>query len=145
VHEQAAVPHHAGDLSPAQAFERLRDDPSAVLVDVRTRAEWTYVGVPDLRALGKEVVTLEWQTFPDGVVNAGFLPALRRAGIRPGTPLLFLCRSGARSASAAAAATADGMGPAYNVSEGFEGTPDSAGHRGSVSGWKVAGLPWRQS
>ena len=61
------------------------------------------------------------------------------------TPVLFLCRSGGRSAAAASVATAAGFGPAYNVAEGFEGDPDAHGHRGTVNGWKVAGLAWRQT
>jgi rhodanese-related sulfurtransferase len=58
--------------------------------------------------------------------------------------VLLLCRSGARSRAAAIALTAAGYGPCYNVSEGFEGDRDGAAHRGSVGGWKVAGLPWAQ-
>ncbi len=135
---------HAGDLEPRQAWDRLAADPDAVLVDVRTRAEWSFVGVPDLREVAREVLTVEWTTFPDGERNPAFLDELRAAGVAPGAPLLFLCRSGARSAAAAEAATAAGLGPAYNVSDGFEGPVDARGHR-AVAGWKASGLPWRQS
>ena len=69
--------------------------------------------------------------------------SLREAGVEPGTPLYFLCRSGVRSRAAAAAATSAGLGPAHNVLDGFEGGHDDDGHR-SVSGWKNVGLPWRQ-
>jgi rhodanese-related sulfurtransferase len=64
--------------------------------------------------------------------------------VRPERPVLFLCRSGVRSAAAAEAAARAGYAHAYNVTEGFEGPLDADGHRG-VSGWKAAGLPWRQS
>lgn len=134
---------YAGDVTPQEAYEALRDDPSAVLVDVRTNAEWSYVGLPDLTGLGKQVVCIEWQTFPDGQVNPGFTEELGGTGVAADAPIYFLCRSGVRSKAAAAAATRLGLGPAYNILEGFEGPPDDAGHR-TVSGWKRAGLPWRQ-
>jgi len=38
-----------------------------------------------------------------------------------------------------------GFTEAYNILEGFEGDKDENGHRGNVSGWKAAGLPWMQS
>lgn len=134
---------YAGDVTPAQAWERLSADPSAVLVDVRTAAEWSYVGLPDLSGLGRQVVTVEWQTYPSGRPNEAFLTQLAEAGLERGTTAFYLCRSGVRSIAAAEAATAAGLGTAYNVLEGFEGPHDAHGHR-SVAGWKVAGLPWRQ-
>ncbi|MGE0096622.1 MAG: rhodanese-like domain-containing protein, partial [Alphaproteobacteria bacterium] len=33
----------------------LARDPNSVLVDVRSQAEWSFVGVPDLSSLGKKV------------------------------------------------------------------------------------------
>jgi ribonuclease HI/rhodanese-related sulfurtransferase len=135
---------YAGDLTPRQAWDLLRSDPDAVLVDVRTRAEWAFVGVPDLTDVGKQPVTVEWTRWPGGDANPAFLDEVRGAGVRPGTPVLFLCRSGQRSAAAATVATEAGLGPAYNVADGFEGHTDAEGHRGSV-GWRAEGLPWRQS
>jgi rhodanese-related sulfurtransferase len=136
---------YAGDLDPTESFRLLSDDPDAVLVDVRTRAEWSYVGLPDLTQLGKRVLTVEWVGFPDGARNGGFLAELDAAGIPRDAPVLFLCRSGVRSVAAAEAASAAGFSRAFNVAQGFEGNPDPAGHRGTVAGWKAAGLPWRQS
>jgi rhodanese-related sulfurtransferase len=136
---------YAGDLSPSEAYEMLAADPEAVLVDVRTRAEWSYVGIPDLSEVGRDVVLAEWVTFPDGTRNPQFLDALSSATARPDTPLVFLCRSGVRSVAAAEAATAAGFTAAYNVTEGFEGSSNASGHRGTEAGWKVRGLPWRQT
>jgi rhodanese-related sulfurtransferase len=76
--------------------------------------------------------------------NPDFAAELARAGVGKGQPLYFICRSGARSRSAAIAMTAEGYGPCYNVAGGFEGNRDSEGHRGTVEGWKAAGCPWRQ-
>lgn len=135
---------YAGDLPPKQAWDLLASDPEAVLVDVRTSAEWQWVGGVDLSELGKPVVGIEWMTSA-GEPNHRFVEQLGEAGLTPETPVLFLCRSGGRSAAAASVATAAGFGPAYNVAEGFEGDPDAHDHRGTVNGWKVAGLAWRQT
>jgi rhodanese-related sulfurtransferase len=122
---------YAGDLTPSEAYDLVRDDPDAVLVDVRTTAEWAQVGIPDLSGLGKQVVFLEWQQGPQRSLNPSFVEDLRQA-VAPDAPLVMICRSGVRSISAAQAATAAGLGPAYNVLEGFEGR----------AGWVRVGLPW---
>jgi rhodanese-related sulfurtransferase len=134
---------YAGDVAPEDAYAALAAEEDAVLVDVRTAAEWSYVGLPDLSALGKRVICVEWQRFPDGAINGDFVEQLQDAGLPDGAPIYFLCRSGVRSIAAAEAAAGAGLGTAYNVLEGFEGPHDEHGHR-AVSGWKNAGLPWRQ-
>jgi rhodanese-related sulfurtransferase len=121
----------------------LRDDPSAVLVDVRTAAEWQFVGVPDITPLGRKAVLVEWVGYPSGAPNPNFLSQLAAAGVGPEQPIVFLCRSGHRSIGAAEAATAAGLGPSYNVLDGFEGGLDPEKHRGAV-GWRAEGFPWRQ-
>ena len=137
-------PGYAGDITPEQAWELLSDNPEAVLVDCRTEAEWRFVGVPDLAPLRRDVVFVEWNK-SDGSHNDAFIDDLGKSGIAPGTrPVVFLCRSGNRSIGSAQAATAAGIGPSYNVLDGFEGNLDENGHRG-VTGWKAVGLPWRQS
>ncbi|HEY5515367.1 MAG TPA: rhodanese-like domain-containing protein [Pengzhenrongella sp.] len=137
---------YAGDLTLSQAWDLLAADERAVLVDVRTEAEWRYVGVPDIAGLGRAAALVEWVGYPSGAVNPRFLQQLAEAGLAPGDgrPVVFLCRSGVRSIAAAKTATAAGLGPAYNVLDGFEGGIDDAGHRGAT-GWRAAGLPWRQS
>jgi rhodanese-related sulfurtransferase len=132
------------DIEPEQTWQALQDDPMAVLVDVRTDAEWNFVGLPDLDGLGKQVVLIPWQAYPTMQVNGAFAAHLAQAGLTPGHRLYFICRSGARSLSAGLAAQAAGFPHAYNVADGFEGPVDAEGHRGTVAGWKAAGLPWRQ-
>lgn len=133
---------YAGELTLEEAWAMLRDEPAAVLVDVRTTAEWNFVGVPTLDELGKETRHVEWSTYPGGAHNPAFVDQ-STAGLEPGVPILLLCRSGARSLAAAKALTSAGHGPAYNISAGFEGPLDAAGHRSG--GWRHSGLPWRQS
>jgi len=142
--EEASTMTHVPDVSPAATWEALRSDKQAALVDVRTDAEWAFVGVPDLGATGKEPVLIPWQIYPSMQVNGGFVDDLRRAGLTPAHKIYFLCRSGARSLAAGQAAVAAGFPLAFNVADGFEGPPDAAGHRGVVAGWKAASLPWRQ-
>ena len=132
------------DVSPPQAFQALQDDPQAVLVDVRTDAEWNFVGVPDLGAIGKQVVLIPWQVFPSMQVNDHFAEHLRRAGVTAESKVYYLCRSGARSLAAGQAAQMAGFPHAFNVADGFEGPVDGEGHRGHVAGWKASELPWRQ-
>lgn len=123
----------------------LTDKPDAVLIDVRTDAEFAYVGAPDLSRLEKPVYRISWKIFPDMSRNPHFEEAVKDAVPSKDTPMLFLCRSGVRSIAAATAMATLGYTHCYNVSEGFEGDCSEAGHRGTVGGWKVRGLPWVQS
>ena len=132
------------NIPPPQVWAALRDDPQAQLVDVRTDAEWTYVGLTDLSGAGKQPVLIPWQIFPRMEVNASFIDQLRQAGFTPEHRIYFICRSGVRSLAAAQAAQAAGFPNAFNVADGFEGNPDAEGHRGRLAGWKAEGLPWRQ-
>ena len=134
---------YAGDISPADAWDILQKDPKAQLVDVRTTAEWNYVGLPDLASVGREAVLVEWQSFPSMRQNPSFVADTERtAPVSKDTPLLFLCRSGVRSRHAAKAATEAGYTQCYDILEGFEGDKDANGHRKNVGGWCKAGLPW---
>ncbi len=135
----------AGDIPVEEAWAVLRDERDATLIDVRTDAEWSYVGVPDLTGLGKQPLLVSWQRFPDMAINAEFIEMLHRAGLSLDAANLFICRSGVRSRAAALVMAAEGFSRCYNVAEGFEGDKDASQHRGTTGGWKAAGLPWIQS
>lgn len=132
------------NVTPKQAWQALLEDPKAALIDVRTDAEWAFVGLPDLSEAGKQAVLIPWQTYPAMQINENFLDQLAQSGVDRDAQLFFLCRSGARSAQAAMAAEAGGFAKTFNVAEGFEGPVSRDGHRGEVAGWKADGLPWRQ-
>jgi rhodanese-related sulfurtransferase len=132
------------NIAPAQTWEALQRDPQAQLVDVRTDAEWTYVGLPDLVAAGKQPTLIPWQLFPRMAVNELFVAQMQEAGFTPEHHIYFLCRSGVRSLAAANAMREAGFPHVFNVADGFEGPPDGEGHRGQIAGWKADGLPWRQ-
>jgi rhodanese-related sulfurtransferase len=139
----------AGDVSVEDAYAMLAKDEHAALVDVRTQPEWQFVGVPDLAALGKTPIFREWQTYPAMQVAADFVRGLadelQRQGVDKTSPVLFLCRSGARSRQAAIALTSAGWTHCYNVADGFEGPLDGERRRGAVAGWRARGLPWTQT
>lgn len=135
-------------VSIEDTWARLAADPKAVLIDVRTVAEWSFVGVPDLSSIGKRPVLVEWQTFPSNQVNADFADqvevALKALSADRNAELLFLCRSGARSLRAAETMQASGFARCGNVVDGFEGPLGPDRHRGKLAGWKAKGLPWVQ-
>ncbi len=140
-----------GNVDPNEAWDILTSSENARLIDVRTHAEWSYVGVADLRELGQAPIFIEWASYPDMSVNPAFAEGVEDAlGDADPGPLLFLCRSGVRSLKAAFMVTehfaSQGKSvTCLNVAEGFEGDVDASGHRGSHNGWKARGLAWRQS
>ena len=134
---ELGVPYE-GALTPREAHEVLQEQPEAKLVDVRTRAELDWVG----RIPG--AIEIELLTYPGSRPNPDFVKQLEQH-VAKDAPVMFVCRSGARSHNAAMMALEAGYGEAYNVLEGFEGDKDAAGHRNTKGGWRAAGLPWTQS
>ncbi len=128
---------YEGALTPREAHELLQLAPGARLIDVRTKAEWDWVG----RVPG--AIEIEWQDWPGKQVNPHFIQTLRHS-VTTESMLIFLCRSGQRSSAAAKAATEAGFPDCYNVLEGFEGNKDANGQRNRSGGWRHAGLPWNQ-
>ena len=135
--EEMDLPYE-GSLLPTEALTFLQENSDARLVDVRSKAEWSWVG----RIPG--AVEIEWLVFPSMQANPDFLGHLSLK-VPKESPVMFICRSGVRSNQAAIAALESGYLNCFNVLEGFEGDKDSNGHRGVQGGWKAAGLPWVQS
>jgi len=138
-------------VGPKETWDGLRNDKDAVLVDVRTHAEWSFVGLPDLSELGKELLLNQWAILPGMQQNPSFMDELDKQldGAAP-SKIYFLCRSGVRSLSAAhlvsEALAARGQSvDCVNIIGGFEGDLDQDRQRGNMNGWKNDGLPWRQS
>ena len=140
------VEGYAGDLSPEETWEILKNEEDAVLVDVRSAAEWAYVGMVDISSLGKEDAKIEWKSFSAGgmVENSDFAAQVAEISPNKDAKILSLCRSGVRSIATSKTLTEAGFSQAYNVLEGFEGDKDNAEHRGQTGGWKMRGLPWKQ-
>jgi rhodanese-related sulfurtransferase len=133
--EQEGLPY-SGTVTPIEAWQ-LHQEGDALIVDVRTAEERPYVGhVPGTPHVA-------WATGLSMTRNPRFVKELEtKAG--KSTPLLLLCRSGKRSALAAEAASKAGFDLIFNVLEGFEGEIDEQQQRGSLGGWRHAGLPWVQ-
>lgn len=126
-------------LKPPQVWAMLQTNPSAVLLDVRDRIEYSFVGHP----VG--AVNIPWKDAPDWKPNSNFVDEVRQRITRLDTPLYLMCRSGQRSLDAAKALAAAGFKDLTNVDEGFEGPLDEGKHRGTAGGWRFHGLPWEQS
>ena len=129
---------YKGDVSPKDAYDALVKNTKAVLIDVRTPQEWTYVGIPDMPGMLK----VSWPPLPE---TPDFAKAVNHLNVPFDAEIYLICRSGFRSARGATELTAAGYENCYNVAQGFEGDRDQSGHRGTIGGWKVAGLPWVQS
>jgi rhodanese-related sulfurtransferase len=145
-----AVPSISEAL-PVDVWDTLKEDSSAVLIDVRTKSEWDFVGKPDLSSLGQQILCIEWASYPDMVQNPDFVTTvMENLDGRTPSQIFFLCRSGVRSLGAAKAVAAALTEHPFscqcvNVLEGFEGDLDPQKKRGGLNGWKARGLPWGQS
>jgi rhodanese-related sulfurtransferase len=135
--QRRGVPDDGARL-PKAAHQLLQTAPGAKLIDVRTRAEWEWVG----RIPG--AVEIELLSYPGSRPNPSFLAELEQQ-VDKEAPVMFICRSGGRSHNAALMAMQAGYTQCYNVLEGFEGDKDGAGHRSTQGGWRASGLPWTQS
>ncbi len=129
---------YAGAFTPQEAYEVAQLAPGAKIVDVRTTAELEWVG----RIPG--AVEVQWWFWPEKQRNPNFVTQLKKE-ISTESLLMFICRSGQRSAQAAQAAIEGGFIDCYNILEGFEGDKDANNQRNRIGGWRAAGLPWKQS
>ena len=136
---------YAGDVSPRDAWQALKEDAAAQLVDVRSRPELAFVGGADLSSLNRRPLCLPWQEWPTMAQDKDFAKKLAAFGLAKTTKLFFICRSGQRSRAAAIAAAAAGFSRAHNVAHGFEGDLNAQHHRRTRNGWQHDGLPWTQT
>ena len=134
---RASYSQEVAGIDPVKAYEMVRI-PGVYLVDVRSIAEYVWVGHPDM---AHNIPFAFWNEMKQGMdPNTRFLEDLK-ARFKPGDTLVFICRSGGRSLKAAQAARSAGFPKVFNVTEGFEGELDGQGHR-TVGGWKNNGLPY---
>jgi rhodanese-related sulfurtransferase len=130
-------------ITSQEAYQLLQSNAQAVLIDVRTQAEWQQVGIPMLIAMGKEPLLLSWRVAPTMMANPDFVAQIKQAITDRSVPCLFLCKSGGRSHEAAETLLAEGYSACYNVADGFEGRGGLVSIEGkSAQGWIKEGLPW---
>lgn len=127
------------NLSARQAWELMQQQRQAVLIDVRTKFEHSFIGHP------VDAVNIAWKELPDWILNTNFIAQVMEAVPNRDTPVLLMCRSGQRSLEAAHALEEVGYTQLINIEGGFEGPLDSNKHRNSISGWRFHDLPWQQS
>ncbi len=128
----------------------------ALFVDIRTRAEVSYVGMPasvDANIpLFDHPPNAPWDDKAGRFkmeANPDFEPELARRlaarGLGKQDTVILICRSGDRTARAVNLLTELGYRKVYTVVDGFEGDlandGPNAGQR-VVNGWKNARLPW---
>ena len=144
-------------LTPAEAHQRMESAGARTLfVDVRSRAELQFVGVP--ASVDANVPYMDFTEFSEFDEtrghyrldpNLGFVDEvtarLIKKGLSKSDMVILICRSGSRSARAVDVLAKAGFTKVYSVPEGFEGdTAKSGPHRGHrvVNGWKNRNLPW---
>ena len=132
-------------ITPTDAFELVKKDPRALLIDVRSNMEFLFIGHP----VG--AISIPWIDEPDWEINPHFAAEIRKlllGGLdhRDGrnVPVVLICRSGKRSLEAGELLIKEGFGDVYNVSDGFEGELDDNHHRSNLGGWRFENLPWEQ-
>lgn len=127
------------NLTPQQSWNFMQVTASAVMIDVRTTMEYTFIGHP------LSAIHIPWKEAPSWQLNLNFIEQVKQYVNDPKTPILLLCRSGQRSLEAAQALETAGFEYLINVLEGFEGALDHHKHRGNIDGWRFHNLPWEQA
>jgi rhodanese-related sulfurtransferase len=132
------------NAGPQEAHRILAADPAAVLLDVRSKMEFDYVGHP-LGAINLPLMEPpHWQTDSEFVDKVRRALHARTRGLVEALTVMTLCRSGKRSLVAADLLAQAGFQQVYNILEGFEGELDANKHRNTLNGWRARGLPWEQ-
>ena len=132
------------NISSQECFEKLSIEVHSHLIDVRTKPEWVYVGVPDLSSINKNVIFISWQVYPEMKINKFFENQILESSIKKDDNLYFICRSGNRSNNAAKFLTSLGFSNCINVIDGFEGKLNHEHQRASIDGWQFHNLPWKK-
>jgi len=127
------------NLTPQQSWDLMQSDSNAIMIDVRTKMEHTFLGRP------LNAVHVPWKEAPEWTLNTAFVAQVEQVVIDKSAPVLLLCRSGVRSLEAASALENAGYTHLINILDGFEGALDDNKHRGNISGWRYSQLPWEQS
>jgi len=131
-------------ISSIECFNKLFQISNSYLIDVRTRHEWEFVGVPDLSSLNKTTLFISWHKYPEMNINNSFEAQVVATNIKKHETIFLICRSGTRSFYAANHLLSCGYKRSFNVSDGFEGDKDNLNQRSNINGWKYNNLPWKQ-
>ena len=137
-------------LTSKEAYRHKIANPRILFLDVRTRAEVNFLGMPDIADANIPVKPMTHFLTSNGkayqrVNNPDFVPAvaevIARKGLEPNPVIFIMCRNGKGSAIATNLLAAHGYTKVYSVIDGYEGDMDANGKR-TVNGWRNEGLPW---
>ena len=131
-------------ITSIECFNKLSQISNAYLIDVRTKPEWEFIGIPDLSSLNKKTIFISWFIYPEMKINFFFQSQIDNSKIKKNDKLFLICRSGSRSFHAAKFLASSGYSFCYNVSDGFEGDKNNLNQRSTINGWKYNNLPWKQ-
>ena len=132
------------NISSQECFKKLSIEVHSHLIDVRTKPEWIYIGVPDLSSINKKVIFISWQVYPEMEINKFFENQILESNIKKDDNHYFICRSGQRSHDAAKFLDSRSFSNCFNVIDGFEGNLNHERQRASIDGWQFNNLPWKQ-
>jgi len=132
------------NLLPKMAIERLQNNPQALFVDVRSKAEYKYVGYPENSILIPWIDDPDWEPNPEAFSDVVMQELDGRENLL-NTEIILICRSGFRSNEALKCLENKGFTQVSHVASGFEGDLDENDHRGNLNGWRHDGMPWSQS
>jgi len=132
------------NLLPKMAVERLQSNSQALFVDVRSKAEYKYVGFPENSILIPWIDDPDWEPNPEAFSDAVMQELDGRENLSD-TEIILICRSGFRSNEALKCLENKGFTQVSHVASGFEGDLDENDHRGNLNGWRHDGMPWSQS
>ena len=131
-------------ITSIECFNKLSQISNSYLIDVRTKPEWEFIGVPDLSSLNKKTILISWHEYPEMNINKNFETQVVAMKIKKNDNIFLICRSGTRSLHAANHLLECGYQYCFNVSDGFEGYKNSLNQRSTINGWKCNNLPWKQ-
>ena len=138
------IDSNAQNITSVECFDKLSEIFNSYLIDVRTKPEWEFIGIPDLSSLNKKTIFISWHVYPQMKINSFFENEVIESNIKKNDKLFFICRSGGRSFHAAKFLAHSGYNYCYNVSDGFEGDKNKLNKRSTINGWKFNNLPWKQ-
>jgi len=144
MHSQDNIDSDIRSINSTECFDKLSKNSKSYLIDVRTKPEWEFVGVPDLSNTNNSTLFISWQEYPEMNINKNFEKHIFQKNIGKNDYIFLICRSGSRSLKAAKYLSSLGYKHCFNVSDGFEGNKDNINHRSTINGWKFSNLPWKQ-
>ena len=132
------------NITSIECFNKLSEISNSYLIDIRTKPEWKFIGIPDLSSLNKNTIFSSWHIYPEMKINLFFENKLFESNVKKNDKLFLICRSGTRSYHAAEFLVERGYNHCFNIADGFEGKKNTLNQRSAINGWKYYNLPWKQ-